>query len=136
MKKVMLISTVALAVIAVVVILMGVFTVNKEKDWQSEGVPDVKFIIVEAEKKGNSSGRKHPTVLIDMRSSQDQVINGTRIVMTIEPSGYESFLSLSNTTIQLPMFLGKDARTEQIHISLTTMVSPAKEAVIWSRVWF
>ena len=136
MKKVMLISTVALAVIAVVVILMGVFTVNKEKDWQSEGVPDVKFIIFEAEKKGNSSGRKHPTVLIDMRSSQDQVINGTRIVMTIEPSGYESFLSLSNTTIQLPMFLGKDARTEQIHISLTTMVSPAKEAVIWSRVWF
>jgi flagellar basal body-associated protein FliL len=63
MKKVMLISIVALAVIAAAaaaaVILIGVFYGQQEKNRQSEGAPDVKFITLEAEKKGNSSGRKH-----------------------------------------------------------------------------
>jgi hypothetical protein len=69
------------------------------------------------------------TVLINVRSSEDKVIIDTGIVMTIEPSGYEHFLSLSNTTIQLPTFLGKDARTGQVHVSVTAAGSPAKEAV-------
>jgi hypothetical protein len=67
-------------------------------------------------------------VLINVRSSEDKVIDDTRIVMTIEPSGYEPFLSLSNTTIQLPTFLGKDARTGQVYVSVTAAGSPAKEA--------
>jgi flagellar basal body-associated protein FliL len=60
MKKVMLISIVALAVIAAAaaVILIGVFYGQQEKNRQSEGAPDVKFITFEA-KKRNSSGRKH-----------------------------------------------------------------------------
>ncbi|HKH85243.1 MAG TPA: hypothetical protein VKA40_01725 [Nitrososphaera sp.] len=68
-------------------------------------------------------------VLINVRSSEDKVIDDTRIVVTIEPSGYEPFLSLSNTTIQLLTFLGKDARTGQVHVSVTATGSPAKEAV-------
>ena len=69
------------------------------------------------------------TVLINVRSSEDRIIDDARIVMTIEPSGYEPFLSISNNTIQLPMFLGKDARTGQVHVSVTATDSPAKEAV-------
>ena len=64
-----------------------------------------------------------------MRNSEDKVINDARIAATIEPSGYEPFLSLSNSTIQLPTFLGKDARTGQVHVSVTATGSPAKEAV-------
>jgi hypothetical protein len=112
MKKVMLISIVALAVIAAAaaaVILIGVFYGQQEKNRQSEGAPDVKFITFEAKKKEIAVGES-TTVLINVRSSEDKVINDTRIVMTIEPSGYEPFLLLSNTTIQLPTFLGKDAR--------------------------
>jgi hypothetical protein len=69
------------------------------------------------------------TVLINVRSSEDKVINDARIAITIEPSGYEPFLSISNSTIQLPTFLGKDARTGQVHLSITATGSPAKEAV-------
>jgi hypothetical protein len=110
MKKVMLISIVALAVIAAdaAVILIGVFYGQQEKNRQSEGAPDVKFITFEAEKKEIAVGES-TTVLINVRGSEDKVINDTRIVMTIERSGYEPFLLLSNTTIQLPTFLGKDA---------------------------
>jgi len=131
MKKVMLISIVALAVIAAAaaaVILIGVFYGQQEKNRQSEGAPDVKFITCEAEKKEIAVGES-TTVLINVRGSEDKVINDTRIVMTIEPSGYEPFLLLSNTTIQLPTFLGKDARTGQVHVSVTATDSPAKEAV-------
>ena len=48
---------------------------------------------------------------------------------TIEPSGYEPFLSISNSTIEIPVFLGKDARTGEIKVSVTATGSPAKEAV-------
>ena len=68
------------------------------------------------------------TVLINVRSCEDKVISDGRIVMTIERSGYESFLSLSNSTIQLSTFLRKYARTRQIHVPLTAAGSLAKEA--------
>jgi hypothetical protein len=64
-----------------------------------------------------------------VRSSEDKVINDARIAITIEPSGHEPYLSISNSTMQLPTFLGKDARTGQVHVSVTATGSPAKEAV-------
>jgi hypothetical protein len=67
-------------------------------------------------------------VLINVRSSEDKIINDGRILMTIEPSGYEPFLALSNRAIQFPTFLRKGARTGQIHVSLTARGSIAKEA--------
>ena len=85
----MLISIVALAVIAAAaaaVILIGVFYGQQEKNRQSERAPDVKFITFEAEKKEIAVGES-TTVLINVRGSEDKVINDTRIVMTIEPSG-------------------------------------------------
>ena len=48
----MLFSIVVLAVIATAAaILIGVFMVNKKKNLQREGAPDVKFITFEAEKR-------------------------------------------------------------------------------------
>jgi hypothetical protein len=54
--------------------------------------------------------------------------------MTIEPSGHEPFLSLSNTFIQLLTFLSKDARTGQAHVLVTATGSPAEEAVYLVKV--
>ena len=51
MTKVMLISIVALAVIAAAVILIGIFYAQQEKNRQSEGAPDVRFITFEAKKR-------------------------------------------------------------------------------------
>ena len=48
---------------------------------------------------------------------------------TIEPFAYELFLSLGNATIQLPTFLGKDARIGQVHISVTATGSCKRSCV-------
>ncbi|HEY6757332.1 MAG TPA: hypothetical protein VI037_08095 [Nitrososphaera sp.] len=127
MKILILISIVALTVIAAGV-LIGIFYVQQQQKQQNEGAPDVKFITFEAEKKEIAVGES-TTVLINVGSSEDKVIEGAKIVITIEPSGYEPYLSINNGTIQLPMFLGKDARTGEIHVSVTATGSPAKEAV-------
>ncbi len=68
-------------------------------------------------------------VLINVRNSEDKVIDNAKVVMTIESSGYEPYVSISNSPIQLPVFLGKDARTGEVNISITATASPAKEAV-------
>ena len=68
-------------------------------------------------------------VLINVLSSEDKLIQNARILMTIEPSGYEPLLSISNSNIEVPVFLGKDARTGEIKVSITATGSPAKEAV-------
>jgi hypothetical protein len=49
--------------------------------------------------------------------------------MTIEPSGNEPYPSISNITIELPMFFGEDARIGEIKVSITATGSPPKEAV-------
>jgi hypothetical protein len=51
------------------------------------------------------------TVLINVCSCEDKVISDGRIVMTIERSDDESFLSLRNNTIEMPTFLRKYSRT-------------------------
>jgi hypothetical protein len=69
------------------------------------------------------------TILINVQSSEDIVIDNAKVVVTIETSGYEPFLSINNSPIQLPVFLGKDARTGEVKVSITATASPAKEAV-------
>ena len=51
------------------------------------------------------------------------------IVITIQPSGYEPFLSLSNKTVNLPILFSKYARIGDMTIQVTATGSPAKEAV-------
>jgi hypothetical protein len=120
------VGIVALAVI-VTVALIGLFYVQQQKQL-NEGAPNVKFMTFEVDKQEIAVGES-TNVLINVRSSEDKVIDDARIVMTIEPSGYEPFLSINNSTIEIPMFLGKDARTGEIKVSITATGSPAKEAV-------
>jgi hypothetical protein len=68
-------------------------------------------------------------VLINVQSSEDKVIDDAKVVMTLEPSSYEPYVSISNSPIQLPVFLGKDARTGEVNVSITATASPAKEAL-------
>jgi len=57
--------------------------------------------------------------------------------MTIEPSGYELFRSIINSSIEMPMLLRKHATTEEIKVFVTATGSPAEEAVyVYRRGWF
>jgi hypothetical protein len=127
-KKIfILVAIVAIAIIAAAVVTAH-FLIQQQQYKQNQETPNVKFMTFEADKQKIAVGET-TNILINVRSSENKVIDDARIVMTIEPSGYEPYLSISNSTIQLPIFLGKDARTGEVKDSIAANASPAKEAV-------
>ena len=126
-KKIfILLAIVAIATMATVI--MGQFVVQQQQHQQNQEVPDVKFMTFEVDKQEIAVGES-TNVLINVRNSEDKVIDDSKVVMTIEPSEYEPYVSISNSPLQLPVFLGKDARTGEVNFSITATGSPAKEAV-------
>lgn len=126
-KKIfILLAIVAIATMATVI--MGQFVVQQQQHQQNQEVPDVKFMTFEVDKQEIAVGES-TNVLINVRNSEDKVIDDAKVVMTIEPPGYEPYVSISNSPLQLPVFLGKDARTGEVNFSITATGSPAKEAV-------
>ena len=115
------------SVVIVTGALIGLFYVQQQKQLD-EGVHNVKFMTFELDKQDIAVGES-TNVLINVLSSEDKLVQNARILITIEPSGYEPFLSISNSNIEVPVFLGKDARTGEIKVSVTATGSPAKEAV-------
>ncbi len=88
----------------------------------------MKFITFQVDKQEIAVGQSI-NVLINVQSSENKVIDNAKVVMTLDPYDYEPYVSISNSPTQLPVFLGKDARTGEFSISLTAIASPAKEAV-------
>jgi hypothetical protein len=126
-KKIfILVAIVAITIISVAIII-GQFFVQQQHQQDPEA-PNVKFMTFEVDKQEIAVGES-TNVLVNVRNSEDKVIDNAKVVMTVEPSGYEPYVSLSNSPIQLPVFLGKDARTGEVNISITATASPAKEAV-------
>ena len=126
-KKIfILLAIVAIATMATVI--MGQFVVQQQQHQQNQEMPDVKFMTFEVDKQEIAVGES-TNVLINVRNSEDKVIDDSKVVMTIEPSGYEPYVSISNSPLQLPVFLGKDARTGERKVSITATASPAKEAL-------
>ena len=126
-KKIfILVAIVAIAIISAAVTI-GQFFVQQQHQ-QNPEAPNVKFVTFEVDKQQIAVGES-TNVLINVQSSEDKVIDDAKVVMTLEPSGYEPYVSISNSPIQLPVFLGKDARTGEVNVSITATASPAKEAV-------
>jgi hypothetical protein len=129
-KKIfILVAILALTVIAAAFIIGQFFVVQQQQQQQNSAVPDVKFIRFELDKQEIVVGET-TNVLINVQSSEDMVIDDAKVVVTIDPPGYEPYISISNSPIQLPVFLGKDARAGEVKVSITATASPpAKEAV-------
>ena len=121
---VMVIGAIAISATAITI---GQFLVHQQHQSQEE-VPDVKFMTFEVDKQKIAVGET-ANVLINVRNSEDKVIEDAKVVMAIEPTSHESYLTISNSSIQLPTFLGKDARTGEVKDSITATATPAKEAV-------
>jgi len=121
-----LVAIVAIAIMAAA-ITIGQFFIQQQHQ-QNQEAPNVKFMTFEVDKQEIAVGESN-NVLVNVQSSEDKVIDDAKVVMTLEPSGYEPYVSISNSPIQLPVFLGKDARTGEVNVSITATASPAKEAV-------
>jgi hypothetical protein len=129
-KKIfILVAILAVTVIAAAFIIGHFFVVQQQQQQQNSAAPDVKFIRFELDKHEIVVGETS-NVLINVQSSEDMVIDDAKVVVTIDPPGYEPYISISNSPIQLPVFLGKDARAGEVKVSITATESPpAKEAV-------
>jgi hypothetical protein len=125
-KTLIVVSIAAISAIAAAFIIGQFFVLQQHQ--QNPEAPNVKFMTFEVDKQEITVGES-TTILINVQSSEDIVIDNSKVVVTIEPSGYEPFLSINNSPIQLPVFLGKDARTGEVKVSITAAASPAKEAV-------
>ena len=125
-KTFIVVAIAAIATIAAAAIIGQFFVLQQHQ--QNPEVPNVKFMTFEVDKQEITVGES-TTILINVQSSEDIVIDNAKVVVTIESSGYEPFLSINNSPIQLPVFLGKDARTGEVKVSITATASPAKEAV-------
>ena len=130
MKKKKTFIVVAIAAIATIAaaVIIGQFFVLQQQHQQNPEAPNVKLMTFEVDKQEITVGES-TTILINVQSSEDIVIDNAKVVVTIEPSGFEPFLSISNSPIQLPVFLGNDARTGELKVSIIATASPAKEAL-------
>jgi len=126
-KKIFIAVAIVTAATLASAVIIGQFFVQQQNQ-QNPEAPNVKFMTFEVDKQEIAVGES-TNVLINVRNSEDKVIDDSKVVMTIEPSGYEPYVSISNSPLQLPVFLGKDARTCEVNFSITATGSPAKEAV-------
>ena len=126
-KKIFILMAIVAIAIMAAAVTIGQFLIQQQHQ-QNPETPNVKFMTFEVDKHEIAVGES-TNILINVQSSEDKVIDDAKVVMTLEPFGYEPYVSISNSPIQLPVFLGKDARTGEVNISITATASPAKEAV-------
>ena len=128
-KKIFIaVAVVTVATIVTAVIIGQFFVQQQQQHQQNPEAPDVKFMTFEVDEQEITVGES-ANVLINVQSSEEIMVDNAKVVVTIEPSSYEPYLSINNSPIQLPVFLGKDARTGEVKVSITATASPAKEAV-------
>ena len=128
-KKIFILAAIAAISIISASLIIGQFIVQQQQQHQQNPeAPNVKFITFQVDKQEIAVGQSM-NVLINVQSSENKVIDNAKVVMTLDPYDYEPYVSISNSPTQLPVFLGKDARTGEVNFSITATGSPAKEAV-------
>jgi transaldolase len=126
MKLIIIVSLVAVAVIAGSVLAI-LSAQQGERTTISEFAPKVNFITFGAERQEITVGES-TIILYNVQNSEDRVIDDARVVVTIGPEVGDTYLSISNRTVDLPV-LNTDARTGEIKITITATGTPATEAV-------
>jgi hypothetical protein len=113
----------ALAVaIAVAIIVFSIPMVTKSD------APNVKFTEFTPDRMDIRVGESIK-ILFNVQNLETRPITDAQVVIVIEPSGYQSYLTIQNQTVQLPVLHGRDARTGQMQVVINAAGAPAKEAV-------
>jgi ABC-type antimicrobial peptide transport system permease subunit len=119
------------SVIAVAVIVGAILAITSNQRSQrttiSEFAPKVNFIKFEPERQ-ELRVRQNTSILFNVQNSEDRVINDSKVVVTLEPEVGKTYLSISNSTVDLPV-LNTNGRTGEIKVTITATGTPAKEAV-------
>jgi hypothetical protein len=102
-----------------------VFTMPKQGE---PGAPNVKFTEFTPDRMDIKVGES-TKIVFNVQNLEERSINDSKVLVVIEPSGYQPYLTISDPTIELPVLQGKDARTGQMQVVITATSAPAKEAV-------
>ena len=118
-----MIAVAALAVAIAVAII--VFSMPMQTN---SNVPNVKFTEFTPDKRDISVGDS-TKILFNVQNLEMRPITDGQVIIVIEPSGYQSYLTIQNQTVQLPDLHSRDARTGQMEVVISAAGAPAKEAV-------
>jgi hypothetical protein len=113
----------ALAVAIAVAIIVFSIPMVTESD-----APNVKFTEFTPDRRDIKVGES-TKILFNVQSLETRPITDAQVVIVIEPSGYQSYLTIQNQTVQLPDLHSRDARTGQMQVVISAAGAPAKEAV-------
>ncbi|MDQ3909458.1 MAG: hypothetical protein M3232_03510 [Thermoproteota archaeon] len=118
-----MIAVAALAVAIAIAII--VFSMPMQTN---SNVPNVKFTEFTPDKRDISVGDS-TKILFNVQNLEMRPITDGQVIIVIEPSGYQSYLTIQNQTVQLPDLHSRDARTGQMEVVISAAGAPAKEAV-------
>jgi hypothetical protein len=122
----LLLKVIAVAALAVAIaVAVIVFTMPKQGE---PGAANVKFTEFTPDRMDIKVGES-TNIVFNVQNLEERSINGSKVLVVIEPSGYQPYLSISDPAVELPVLQGKDARTGQMQVAITATSAPAKEAV-------
>ena len=118
-----MIALAALAVALAVAIIVFSMPMQTNSD-----VPNVKFTEFTPDKRDISVGES-TKILFNVQNLEMRPIIDAQVIIVIEPSSYQPYLTIQNQTTELPDLHSKDARTGQMQVVISAASAPAKEAV-------
>jgi hypothetical protein len=116
--------TVAALAVAIAVAII-VFSTPRQTN---SNAPNVKFTEFTPDRRDISVGES-TKILFNVQNLEMRPITDAQVVIVIEPSGYQSYLTIQNQTVQLPDLHSRDARTGQMEVLISAAGTPAKEAL-------
>ena len=113
------------ALIVAIAVAIIVFSMPMQTN---SDLPNVKFTEFTPDRRDISVGES-TRILFNVQNLEMRPITDGQVIIIIEPSGYQSYLTIQNQTVQLPELHSRDARTGQIEVIISAAGAPAKEAV-------
>lgn len=117
-----------IAIVALVVAIAVAIIVFSTPMQTNSDVPNVKFTEFTPDRRDISVGES-TKILFNVQNLEMRPIIDGQVIIVIEPSGYQPYLTIQNQTVHLPDLHSRDARTGQIEVIISAAGAPAKEAV-------
>ena len=116
---------VAAALVIAIAVAVIVFSMPTQRN---SNIPNVKFTTFAPDRTDIKIGES-TKILFNVQNLESRPITDAQVIIVIEPSGYQPYLTIRNQTTDLPNMHGKDARTGEMQVVINAAGSPAKEAV-------
>jgi hypothetical protein len=113
----------ALAVAIAIAIIVFSMPIQRNSD-----TPNVKFTEFTPDRTDIKVGES-TKILFNVQNLEMRPIIDAQVIIVIEPSSYQPYLTIQNQTTELPDLHSKDARTGQMQVVISAASAPAKEAV-------